>query len=156
MFLPRLQMDPKLIQCLHRGHSDGDADDNAFVEGNMNSLFIKILEMDIPQIQNYQMFMSLILSFCQVASPSCPLGQCRPFGGPSQWGRVGVCASTIPQIMHYHYASKYKIQKLSSIWSLSGTSTHATHGVEAQFTLQPQPSPRCVFEFLSRFSHRVA
>ena len=41
----------------------------------------------------------------------------------------------------------------SSMWLFSGISTHATHGVEVQFTLQPQPSPRCVFEFLSRFSH---
>ena len=125
----------------------------------MNSLFIKILEMDIPQIQNYQMFMSLILSFCQVATPSCPLGQCRPFGRPSQWGGVGVCASIIPQIRPIHSELEHalslylNIQKFSSMWLFSGTSTHATHGVEAQFTLQPQPSPRCVFAFLSRFSH---
>ena len=51
-----------------------------------------------------------------------------------------------------YQCKKHPAQKLSSIRPFSGTSTHATHGVEAQFTPQPQLSPRCAFASLSRFS----
>ena len=62
--------------------------------------------------------------------------------------------SNIPQLIlswsvHLNYTSKYTNPPIS------GTSTHATRGVEAQFTRQQRLSPRCAFASSSRFSRHL-
>ena len=159
-------MDPKLFQCMHCGHCGGDEGlilimyslrvMLTFCRRSPASLIFKMcpryfLDTDGPD-----------LIFCPGCYTKPPSGTMQTFWRTFSMGRSW--STYLNFTSNYQNTSTHSelecITQLylqpTSIPPNPGTSTRATHGAEAQFTLQPQPSPRCAFASLYRFSHCLA